>query len=656
MTAALRRVTVFNPVRGETGQRFAPRGFVGPRTLNVFPDNRGFLRGYRGNQQVLFGTHANWAGLCIVEALVFVNRRGETKRVFITDNYKAWSLEGINPVLIHTFYGPVKLVAFQDLCLFLSATEPPRKWDGIEAVTFLGIREVPRAPEIRLALGAHRMWYDYFRRGQTWGIHNISESDPHDWYIPPSPLQDRNPVTDDQFQKMYEWSISFYNTRGQVGRRSAPTLLVIPSAGDIAADRSTWTPADGSLHNFAWPIVEWLPDYEQEDIAGVVVWRTVNEIVAEESGMFQLAYTIPLPCTRVTDTKADGALATAYDEYGGYPGPQGLIGCVFHDTVLIAGDPEDPRIVRWSKAGYAEDWPVLNAYRASDSITALLPLSKSVVVVTKSSIETLAQNEDGTFSQARVEATKGSIFGRTLVVYKDNVIGFWNCGFGIFDGFTFKQLNDSLGALSDEIDVDQNAFAWVSPDGMFFVATQTRGVGQETLVYHFAFNAWFRLQQSDIFCVFMEDDQIYFGGRENLRAFNTADSGSGSIEFLVGGLEEDAPAMSWFSKQLHRLFFDLQSIGNWNYQVKAYGDERLSRDPFFVGILPAKETDDTAFDDSFDLWDSPQARWDGPNFIWRQLRVGRGGEAWQDLRVVVEWTGDICLAGFAFEAEYKDIG
>jgi len=632
----------------------------------VYPDNRGFLRGYKGDQPVIeidldppgLDGPAEWDGLDIVDAAVFMNRFGVKVRTFITSDWQAWRMAGARPVKLHTFNGRVKMLQFQDIVIFMSNTQPPRKWDGVEGCTTLGVSDVPRAPEVRLALGGHGMWGEYFRQGHTWGINDLvsqesPEDNPNPQYTPHGPCQDRDPITDNQMDKMFEWAVSYYNTRGQVGRRSAPTSLQISRSGDVDADRRAFDGVDGRRWNFAWPIVEWLPDYVEPDIAGVVVWRTTNEAVAETVGLFQVAYVLPLPLTRITDTKPDGALGLAYDDTKGEPGPSGTIACVYKDTVFIAGDTENNRVVRYCTAGTPEDWPVLNAYQASDEITAILPLSKSVIIVTKSSIETIIGVDGGLYALSRVEETKGSIFGQTLAVYKDNVIGFFNSGFGIFDGFTFKQLNNTLGHLADEIDVDLDAFTWVSPDGMFFVNTLTRGVGRQTLVFHFAFNSWFRLDQSGRFCVWTEDDQVYLGGSGNIVAYNCAESGGGTIEFIIGGLEEDAPALSWFNKSLGRVFLNLESIGSWNYTVSAWADEDLAKPPFFTGVIKASQDGDTLFDDDRYLWDEG-AHWTGPRFNWRALQCGTGANSWHNLRLQIDWTGDIKIAGLAMELTYSD--
>ena len=658
MTSRTRRVTVLSPLKGEDARRFPQRGYLGPNTLNVFPDNRGFLQGYTGNHAVLAPEPAVWSGLKILEAQTFRNRLGVACRVFVTDDWQAWSLEGITPRPIFQFSGKVKLEVTQDLILFLSATEPPRKWDGVEGVTFLGVREVPPPPTIRVAGGTNQMWSNYFRRGNTWGINNmgISPNSLMDAYFPPCPLQDRNAGTIDQLDRSFEWSLSYYNTRGQVGRRGTASRFVMEAGGQMDLNRETWDPTwTAGRWNLLWPIVEWNPHVDQEDIAGVIVWRTINQNVAEESGLLQVAYDVPLPCSRVTDTKADGAMTGAYDDILGWPAPQGLISAVHKGVVLIAGDPEDLRMVRYCLADHPEDWPILNAYRASDDVTAVLSLTKAVVIVTKSSIETVSMSDSGTFIQQRVEATKGSVFGNTLVVYKDNVVGIWNSGFGIFDGFTFKQLNNTLGFLTEEIEIDPDAFAWVSPDGMYFTHTQTRGRSAEMLAYHFSFNSWFRLSGDNIYCQWAEDDQVYFGGNGQIRAFNTSkDGGSGQIEFRLGGMEEDSPALSWFSKTLGRVFLNFGAMGSWNYVVEAYADEQYAKDPFFSGVIRSAKDGDTILDDPAFLWDG-DARWDAPKFNWYSVSAGSGSRSFNDLTIVITWSGNIMLAGLATEIAYSEV-
>jgi len=656
MSSGTRRVTILSPVRGEDGRRFPSLGHLGPHTVNVLPDNRGYLYGYRGGQNVLFATPAEWVGLKVVQSAAFVNRLGIKKRVFVTDDWQAWDLRGDTPVLLKQFSGEVKLLNYAGFMLFLSIDEPPYKWDGIEGVTFLGVRETPRAPEVRVALGAHGMWADYFRRPNTWGMDNLDPLDEEfPKYVPPSPTQDRNPLKDDQLDRKYEWALSFYNTSGQIGRMSSPTTFIVQRSGDIELDRTDWTSEEDewSPHNFIWPIVEWAPDFSQEDIAGVVVWRTIDEHEADQAGVFQLAYALPLPISRITDTKADGALSEVYDALSGYPGPSGKIGCVFKSHIMISGDPEDPNSVRYSKAGFPEDWPILNSYRASDVVTALVPLSKSLVVVTRSSIETLQLLDNGTFANARTEATKGSRYGNTLIAYKDNVLGFFNSGFGVFDGFTFKSMNNTLGYLSEEVEEDDGAFAWISPDGMYFTATQTRGRGQQILCYHFSFNAWFRLDETNAFCVLVEDNDVFLGALGNLKAFNKDESGSGEIEFIIPGSLGVDDALDWFRKDFGRLGLYYASMGDWNYTIEGYADEDYASDAFFDGLIEAADADETKWNDADFTWDN-KAKWSGPRFKWRWVKKAIGGDSWERLSLRIKWTGDIMLGGVALEVEYKD--
>lgn len=641
---------------GETDVRVGPAGRITSNSHGWLPDNRGFLRTYTGLQRILLpqkgGTGPlEWAGKWVKGRAEFVDQWGRQRQVLVVGD-GIYTLDGIDPTLIFTYPTPgrVELIVHQNHVIFLNPHHPPVKWDG-EALTWLGVRDIPQAPRIRKTqLDSSDI---YFSSYDSWGASALN-------YRPPVGPQHDDSL--EQETRGWWWKLAFMNSRGQVGRWGAASFEYLESTGGTVPDRR-------------WLTVEWQrpsdagPANLGSDITYAVLARTGNTWTDPEAGAFFIQDIYPITQNHSTDNHSDAALADAITE-DNFPPVNASFGCVYKDIVLISGNLDDPYGVWHSKPGFMEAWPELNYYKARDVVTAVLPLSDRVVIVTESGIEVIVLTDTGNFALFRKEDGKGSVYGRSLVVYKDSIFGIWNSGYGIFDGFAFKGQVDVYGELFDYIDPRMTLQGVLDRHGNYWCLAGYRsddtGSGASHVIhYSFAFNAWFRVKETGISSLWIDGDDIVVGGDGNIYIFDgggydgwsTRPPFDAVLEVAPTGLEADDRRAGIFHKSLVDLYALVSSTCNADYKVEVFADEDLV-EAVARGYMPARLSKPGFKEVNLDsLWDvavlDEGAAWDAPRSIWSKVvrwnNVAQFYSARIRLTLDREYYGEI----FALNAKYR---
>lgn len=669
-----RRVQL-NIFGGESAHALPAVGRVTSRTTNWLPSAEGKLKTYTGGKRVLAGedpTPGNpgnngpvaWDDKWVTGGVFFTDILGIRRLVVIVNN-EAYDVVGNKAVLIFQWpdniytdgdYHSIEILTHQNHVIMLHPNFPPVKWGGDYPVSWLGVRDIPQTPEIH----TFETFSEYFESTAAWGINT-------NHYEPPVFLQ-HDDATEPEFRGFW-YKGAFMNARGQLGRWGDKTWLDLP-------------PSNGDQTLRRHPIVEWFrpkdqgPDFllsqtpghptgNGTDITHFVLARTNNTYVDRDAGAFFIQGVYPYTMNRVTDQVPDAGLGLLIDE-DNYPAPAASFGCVFRDTLFLSGNLEDPNGVWWSKGGMMEAWPPLNYHKASGRVTNIVALPDRVCVITENSIEVLRQNETGFFAMFRKETSKGSSYGRSIVAYKGSLFGIFDGGFGVFDGFAYKGIADEFGELFDLITRanGDRIRAFVDTRGRYFLCVNYANSNAESgtglvLMYDFTLNAWFRINEQAATCFFEEEDELYFGGKDNFRMFDAGIGGlSHTLEFFVS-MEQQNAQFGLAHKELMDMFVRIASTGDYKATVKFFVDEILAEEvstgEFSTRLGKPGLTD--AITDS--VWDESvlddNASWDAPRHGWQKVKIHNPVE-WYTLRVQITVPGQAYaeISGVSMDIEVED--
>lgn len=644
---------------GETDHEFKTAGKISSRSYNFLPDEKGFLRTFRGRKKILFPAPEEIHDTHVTNGITFIDIFGRERNVIVAGR-NVLSIDGETLTSIFTYPASPAIVSDNDHVhvtmfehqkhlILLHPHHPPLKWNGDEPVNWVGVREVPNSPEVHT--------YSVDQTTQLWGGYNapdgnIDGSGHLIWgaitdvtstppYYPAVFLQsDLAPEADRTVadpESMYHWRVAFQNSNGQIGRWSSPaTWKVVGTKGTNAEEKALTR---------LLPIIEWGrpedkgPGQVGTDITHVWLCRTGNTIADPDAGAYFLQGIYPYTQNRTTDNKAGLSLAVDEDNFSPV---NGGLGCSFKDTVLVSGSPEDPYGVFYSKPGYWESFPVLNYYKAADVVTAVLPLSDRVVVVTRTTIEVLTfQPSTGTFALMRKDDRRGSYLGRSLVVYKDNVFGIFSDGYGVFDGFQYKATASENEDMFDYIDrhnadrvravVDPESGYWCSVGYKATADNSPGGAGSLGIVMYFDFsrNSWYRVTDTYVSAMWYKNGQIMVGGKGNIYIWDAGgvDAPVARLELGNTSFSENDSRAAIIHKRINSVYLYVGSTTKWPATIEFFCDENLvaEKDSVSFELRGSRITtfQDTVMDPAWDdvdvLWDRDEAEWVSPRRFWGKV-------------------------------------
>lgn len=627
-----RRVQL-NVFGGESAHQNAAIGRVTSRTVGWVPNQEGKLTTWRGVKQVLAGTNgpALWANQYMRNAKFFTDVFGRRRLVAHVDD-AIYAVDG-NDVVKLFEYPPdidtddgghhVSFVEHQNHVIILHPNFPPLKWGGDEPVSWLGVRDIPTQPDVHAA----RTWGRYFQYLQTWGIQTAN-------YKPPVFLQHDDATG--PASRAWKYKAAFMNSRGQIGRWGASSYIELaPTSGNQLFRMYPiveWTRPTDQGPDFRTPQQTGAPTGNGTDITHVVIARTGDVIADPDAGIFLVQGVYPYTMNHVTDGTPDAGLSLSIEE-DNFPPQNASFGCVFKDTLLISGNLADPYGVWWSKPGFMESFPPLNYYKAIAKVTAVIPLSDRVVIVTEESIEVLRQADSGFFGRFRVESRKGSKYGNSIIEYKGSLFGIFDGGFGVFDGFSFKGMADEYGELFDFISMAQadRIRGHIDTSGRYWLTVNYADSDDASgnglvFMYDFTFNAWFRVSETAT-CIFEEAGELYFGALDN---FYLVDAGTGGadvhvLEFAATFMERQNPQFGLIHKKVNNVYLRIASTGDYTGTVKLFADEMLES-PVAEGTFDTNLGRPGLTDAKTDsVWGvaalDADAQWDSPRVGWQKVKL-----------------------------------
>lgn len=131
-----------------------------------------------------------------------------------------------------------------------------------------------------------------------------------------------------------------------------------------------------------------------------------------------------------SSTLGDSALGSAVEEDNNLP-PFASITSQFQESVFLAGDPDNPHYLAWSKRFRSESWPVINFVEignASDPITALLPIAGVLGVFTRDTKYRVTGNAESGFVHFEAISHRGTRAGRSVTASDKGAIFVSNDG------------------------------------------------------------------------------------------------------------------------------------------------------------------------------------------------------------------------------------
>jgi len=671
---------------GETEHEFRTAGNLSTRSSNFLPDKRGYLRTYRGRKPVFIPAEPQLVNKMIVAAKTFTDIFGRERLVIVAAN-EIYSVDG--EVFTKLFAYPVDIgldngnahvtiLEHNGNVIFLHGGFPPVKWNGDEPVNWVGVRDVPPAPEVHAFRvdQTTQLWgsdvnNDYCTN--VWGADEATHAGVYEQYYPVPYLQSDLEPSDDPIdpEGHYKWKCCYQNANGALGRWSAEVSWRLPG--------TLGTSANQKAQRRLFPILEWKrpqdrgPTEVGTDIVAVWLCRTGDVAADPDAGAFFLQGIYPYTQNRTTDNKQGLSLAIDEDNF---PPVNASFGCVFKDTVLLGGNRADPNSVYYSKPGYWEQFPVLNYHRADDHVTAVLPLSDRVVVVTRTTIEVLGFDATtGTFALARKDDRRGSELGRSLVVYKDNIFGLFTDGYGVFDGFQYKGVDsgqDELFGYIDKHNADR-VRAFVDPRHGYYCSVNhgaitdntTPGAGGSTLILHYDFarNAWFRINDTNVSCFWFKGDSIMSGGVGQIYLFDEGGSEApvATLELAPTSFADSDSRAALIHKQIRAVYVYVGSTSIFEGRIKFYTDENLVYEveeaPMIFRGSYTTTFQDTMMDPVWDepevKWESSEANWVSPRRFW--VKIIDFGEPvnFYTLRTRIETPGSMYaeIAGIGYDLE-----
>jgi len=550
----------------------------------------------------------------------------------------------------------VEFIEHQNHVIILNPGFPPLKWGGDEAVSWLGIRDIPVQPEIHVA----RTFGKYFENIKSWGIGTAG-------YRPPVFMQHDDAV--DPAKRAWKYKLAFMNSRGQIGRYGAESYFELhPTGGDQLKRQHPiveWKRPVDQGPDFELPAATGHPTGNGTDITHIVLARTGDTIADANAGAFFVHDIYPFTMNHITDGKPDAALSLAIEE-DNFPPVSAAFGAVYRDTLMISGNREDPNGVWWSKPGFMEAFPPINYYKATSPVTAIIPLSDRVAIVTRNTVEVLRQDSTGIFGQFRVEWTKGTQFGRSLVEYKGSLFGIFDSGFGIFDGFAYKGMADEFGELFDFITEANADRIRAHADSMnrYWITINYADIADKSglglvLMYDFSLNAWFRID--DVVTSFFEEDgELFFGGKDNFRAFNHGTGGNEHILEIAPTFMEDKNAQyALIHKEINDFWVRIASSGEYTGRVKFFVDEQLAEEDT-TGSFPCNlSRPGLAFSGVDSVWDDAvfgDAQWDAPRFGWQKADMSDPVEFYSiRIQIIIPAQAYAEISGVAMDLSIENV-
>ena len=506
---------------GLTGQNQAPAAALGDGSFNFLFDDEGYLVNYSGSTDLFVreddppAYRADPPPLtAITRMAVFRDIRNVEHIVFVQVD-TLYEVQGNGYRKLYKFLGRSvtngyypDLVVHESKLIIINFGDPVLVWNGLTGVVPLGVQETPLPPEVWSGAVplADNSTYGY-------GISHAYGA----WAYRPYWWTGKTPVSGpclnmaangtDKAWGLYELVVQFVDEYGNKGAVSPPSramlvrpIVTVSSPANVPANEYTDTP---EWDNPSFLMGDCYPPLLDPHIYGVIWGRTLSlndDGGAGARGVYFEEITYEgTACSRVTCVKLDSILAASNQIDTEVRGPPtASFGWSWKQRTFLAG-LEDPCEVWWSDKIYFGQFRLKNVWRLRDHFRAGVPLGDRLVLISRSSVETLYELQDGNLGILEQNFGQGSTYGRSFIDVGGAIFGLWNDGFGFYDGaqHTFVEAPYYIKNLYlDERLTVNSAIKW----GDYYVLSVRKDAvstdNNYLVLYHMRRKAWFLLKET----------------------------------------------------------------------------------------------------------------------------------------------------------------
>jgi hypothetical protein len=637
---------MFFLLAGLTGREQVNTLSLGDGSYNFYPDDEGYLVNYPGRVDMFVRVTSNkdvppTTNKNITRVFVFRDVRGYEHIVFVR-GAELCRVHGNGYEVLYTFTGQTfgaagyypYLFVHESKLIVVNFGDAVQMWDGVEGVHPLGVQEAPMAPDARetqipytetssisYGYGAFR-YKCYFWPGVT----------PHN-----GPGENLGVDGTTRVDGIYECVVQFFDKYGNHGCISSASraITVIPNR-DLYYGNDPAASSPSYSDNPAYKAVRFLtldyyPPMIESHIAGVRIGRTQSlnsDGGAGERGLYWTDTIVEETTTgRAVLRISDGTLAEQTPIDVTVRGPtQATIGCSALGRIFLAGH-EDPYRLTFSDVALFGQFRPLNEYHALDHVRCVIQLSDRVVVITRSTVEVLYDN-NGLMAVLEQNKARGSNYGRSFVDVGGAIFGLWSDGFGFYDGQ--KHTTVEAPYFLQDLYVDSRFFIHTACKyrNWYVLTINKDSVSNENnylIIYDLVNQHWFLIKEK-VFDVTVWKDCI-LGCDDSIYELFKGDFPATAVAYFKGLIPDQASPMQQRNLVDIRLLMEPSSVDGFDVQVEGEFTTTPSTS-YPTHSMPSKSSMSRQtfphpwWDEKFLYTEQPD--WLSPRDVWITPQLGKG--------------------------------
>lgn len=442
---------------GMVGEGTFPQPVLGPRTINFYVDQEGYLVNYPGKTDLFRRDQAAHVGAPpaldpgtpITRIQAFTDVWGVDHIVYVR-GASLCEMYGNGVRTLYTFVGRKvlgkffpDLFVFQSKLIITNFGDPVLMWDGLKAVQPLGIHEAPLPPDVRSGQAPftsdpghatnpffNQGYGPYKYKGYWWPGQTPSNG-------PGDNLQVDNVTPASGVYQLVAQFMDEYGNKGPVSAPSNPISIQSNTATTAPGDDYSDSPLVYNPEFLTWDST---PPQSERHAVGLIVGSTLSlnqngGAGSEDSYFVCHEQSAPYP-TRGVQQLADYQLAAAEAIDLAVSGPPSCGQGATWGQRICLWDLEDPFRFLWSDSVMFGQFRSTNEYRGQDKARAAVPVGDRVLLVSSTSVEILYDNS-GVMTRLEQQFSFGSNHGRSLLDVGGAVFGLWTRGWGFYDGDQF---------------------------------------------------------------------------------------------------------------------------------------------------------------------------------------------------------------------------
>lgn len=511
---------IFLPLDGISDSEVTLGKNLGPQTINFIPDDEGYLVNYpgrkdyfqRGDVPAYKGTPPGTNGV-FSRVHVYRDAFGKTHIIYVR-GMSLCVIEGNGFRILHTFVGESingtawpHIFTHKDRLIVCNLGDPVLTWDGYQDVVPLGVTEIPAPPTVVVHEDPFLRENDVGVLAQ-YGLPDILRPDGF-WSCvgmwppgkEPQNYLGNQLVETTEIPGFYRWVIVFGDRYGNRSVASCPSPVMFIQKDEKGPSIDALSDTRDIKH---WGLVEWTPPVDNPHIRFVEVYRTLNlhDLKGNDPDVYyrEFIQTNIVGHRYTSGPRSDGDISNdlMLDEEAGPPKSTNL-GCSWGARIVLR-DPENQEVTYFSDEALSGMFRLsTNFYRSRDKVEAYVPAGDRILIITNTTCEVLYQDNDGNIKLLEIYENKGSYYGGTFATFRDQVFGFFNDGFFMFDGSTFTKVPTPYFLIPEHIDRHHNLQRAVIKGDWYFLVVRkdAESVNNNVMmINHLPTQRWYIVEES----------------------------------------------------------------------------------------------------------------------------------------------------------------